>query len=250
MLFRSIKDYFEIDLTGETFRYPFNNVDDHHLDELSHINLLIFKSQYEKMSKIISHLDILLDFLINEYKQGTFAGGLSRNEIEKICNELPHRDTWKNVDFKSIKNSIMSEYALSSRKFSEVIRKIKEHKEFAYKIGILIENKEISKDIYTEIKRTRSDIVSLKDTNYNKLMSQFQLRLKLVLNDNNCAALRAFYEIGFHQMYSEEYENLVQYYLNQDDNISTLVSQILPRKFIPFVEKGMKICCQWHLLEN
>lgn len=243
-----IADYFDIDLTGETFRYPFNNENEHHLDEYSHINLMIFKKRYEQMSQIISTLDYSMRMLSEEYMLETFAGGLTRFEIEKISIRLPKRDTWASIDFDSIKREIKKEYNLSSGKLSEIINLIQNHKQFSNNIGILKKNTEIDKSTYSQIKQIRSDTLEKSDSKYSDLEIQFYHEAYSLLDENNCAALKAFYEIGYFELYSEQYEQYIKYYIDSGENRRDLFSLLVNKHSIDCIEKGIKICCQWHLL--
>ena len=79
-----IEDYYIIDLTGETFRYPYDKNDVHHLDDFSCINIGIFKRQYDKASELMDNITYINNALLEEYKTGTFIDGLSRVQLEEI----------------------------------------------------------------------------------------------------------------------------------------------------------------------
>ncbi len=131
-------DFYEIDDTGETFRYPFDHEETRHLTDLGCINIEVFEDRFVKMYKIIDELGYLTEFLTYEYREGTIVGGLSREQIREIAIELPPKKDWILDEFLKIKKEILEKHSISSNKFSKALNLIKNHREFASYIDIKI----------------------------------------------------------------------------------------------------------------
>jgi hypothetical protein len=280
-----ITDYFDIDLTGETFRYPFDTNKKHHLDDFSVINVLKFEKRFKKMSSIIEYImHFLLDRLQYEYSTGTFICGLSRYEIEEISKKLPQKSEWADPSFDIISDKIKLEYnILSNKSYSKILDLIKRHKEFSCNIGIINMSTVLTKDEYNFYKkeylnsRNTERPKSIQTTKYKKLIKnkrksffsninkkselkktskKFSLEKKhefvnLVINGlslESIASLCAFYEIGHNNLYSEEYEKAFIFYSN--DNKYNLVFDNLSDGYnrIDDIEKGIRRCGQVFLL--
>ena len=283
-----IADYFDVDLTGETFRYPFDTNKKHHLDDFSVINVLKFEKRFKQMSSIIEYImHHLLDRLHDEYSTGTFICGLSRYEIEEISKKLPQKSEWVDPSFDIISDQIKLEYNIPSNKsYSKILDLIKNHKEFSYNIGIINISTVLTKNDYnfykqeylnsrdteqprgihiTELKkllnsRNKRFIALLSKINkkpkLKKAINKSYLEKKhefvnLIINGlslESIAALCAFYEIGHNDLYSEEYEKAFNFYLN--NNKYNLVFDKLSDGYncIDDIEKGIKRCGQVFLL--
>ena len=141
-----IKDFAQIDDTGEVFRYPISINGNKHLDSLGVVNLLSFKNRYLELTDKLENLDYFSSFIVTEYQQKTFAGSLSREMIKKIATELPQIGTWeKNPDvIKKIKENIKTKYDISSNTLSKAINIIKTNFEFSIIIGQELKIKEIT----------------------------------------------------------------------------------------------------------
>ncbi|WP_424686127.1 hypothetical protein [Halarcobacter ebronensis] len=159
-----ISDYFEIDATGQTFRYQYTKENKIHLEKFPHINIKNFYSRYQKLSKLIDSVTELLENLKIEYKYGVHTDKLSREEIRQIAKKLPNYKYWKEEKFNEEKEKIRQEYNLSNRKLSEAIDIIKNHYEFSSYIGI--ENKirkvDVAKfaNVYNYIKEYKSRTIN------------------------------------------------------------------------------------------
>ncbi len=87
-------NFYEIDDTGETFRYPFDHEETRHLTDFGCINIEVFEDRFIKMYKTVDELGYLTEFLTHEYREGTVVSGLSREQIKEIAIELPPKKDW------------------------------------------------------------------------------------------------------------------------------------------------------------
>ncbi len=71
-----------------------------------------------------------MNYLVDEYKVGTYTKRLNRQDIENIAKSLPIFSEWRNDDFDDIKNNLKKEFAIGSKELSEAINIIKNHLEF------------------------------------------------------------------------------------------------------------------------
>jgi len=282
-----ITDYFDIDLTGETFRYPFDTKNKHHLDDFSVINVLKFEKRFNEMNSIIEYVYFIVGYLLTEYDAGTFICGLSRHEIEEISKKLPQKTNWTEPIFDIISAQIKHDYNIPSNKaYSKILDLIKRHKEFSYNIGILNVSTVLTKDDYSFYKREYLNIhaaerpkgikvdelkklLKLNNKEFSDSIININKKNKLTkakqapfwkrkhkfvssiidkLSLESIAALSAFYDIGHNNIYSEEYEKAFALYLN--DNKYNLVFVKLSDGYgrVDDIEKGIRKCGQVHLL--
>lgn len=128
--------YKDLDPKGDFFRYWFDKNCTPHF-ESKNISLV-------RMDIIYAHLNILenyfrqIEFEIwcvrKEYQTGTFTKQLSRQQIEEISKMIPSKTNFSK-EIKTAKAKIQEIYGISSRKFDEVLRIIKKHREFSLNIG-------------------------------------------------------------------------------------------------------------------
>lgn len=126
----------EIDSTGQTFRYPFNNENKKHLVDQKIINCAILKIKFNELEKNLDDLIHLTDLLIDEYKLGTFTKKFSRVQIFQFVKELPPIDQWDKSAFIELKNKLKANYNLSNNDFSKIADQIKNNYELSHKIGL------------------------------------------------------------------------------------------------------------------
>jgi hypothetical protein len=282
-----ITDYFDIDLTGETFRYPFDTNNKHHLDDFSVINVLKFEKRFKEMNSIIEYVYFIIDRLKIEYDTGTFISGLSRQEIEEISKKLPKKPKWTEPSFDNISDQIKLEYDIPSNKsYSKILNLIKKHKEFSYNIGIINVSTVLTKYDYSFYKEEYLNahangqpkgiqtnelrkLLKLKSKKFTDFLFNINKKNNLIktnqkpfwerkhefvnsiinkLTLESIAALCAFYEIGHNNLYSEQYEKAFAFYLNS--NKYNLVFEKLADGYnrIDNIEKGIRKCGQIHLL--
>lgn len=132
----TILDIAEIDSTGQTFRYPFNNVNKKHLVDQKVINCGILKIKFNELEKNLDDLIQLTESLIDEYKLGTFTTKFSRAQVFQFVKELPPIDQWNKSAFIKLKNKLKANYNLSNNDFSKIIDQIKNNYELSHKIGL------------------------------------------------------------------------------------------------------------------
>lgn len=125
-----INDFSNIDLTGETFRYPYGSDNKKHLTQYSIINLYNFYEKFIELSELCESFTLHMNYLVDEYKVGTYTKRLNRQDIENIAKSLPIFSEWRNDDFDDIKNNLKKEFAIGSKELSEAINIIKNHLEF------------------------------------------------------------------------------------------------------------------------
>ena len=99
-----VNDFSKIDLTGETFRYPYNqDYTKKHLENMSVIGLYNFYHKFNELSKYMTNFDYLIDYLYDEYRTHTYTSRLNREDIENIAKKLPVDTDWKKDEFIKIK---------------------------------------------------------------------------------------------------------------------------------------------------
>lgn len=131
-----ISDYFEIDLTGETFRYQYTKDNAVHLAETPLVNVIGFYNRYKEISQSMHKLIRFLDQVEYEYYIYAYTKNLSPNDLLEISKKLGHISTWKEDGFKDIKAAIKTEYLIGSKELSDAINIIKVKPEYSELIGI------------------------------------------------------------------------------------------------------------------
>ena len=250
-----ITDYYDIDLSGETFRYPYSIDNIQHLTNFTCINIEEFEKRFLELTEICDEIRYLTDFLISEYEQKTIINNLSRPQIEQIAIKLPQYNAWENDDFKKIKQNIMNEYEISSNTFSKIINLIKKHKLFSQYIGIenpIYELKIIELKKY--INHYKKYQIYLNQNSYSS-EKKIEVTKKICedLSDISIKALSVLYQIGFHDRYCEEYEALLK--LRKDETPFDIIYYKLLDKGIILekIKKGLENMGQKsliHAIEN
>lgn len=83
-------------------------------------------------------LNRLNQYLLNEYRWGSFTKQLSRKNIFEIASLLPPRTTWADETFGATKELIKKRFNIGSKELSESIKLIESHFEFAPAIEISV----------------------------------------------------------------------------------------------------------------
>jgi hypothetical protein len=206
-----IIDFYEVDDTGETFRYPFDHEEIRHLTDFGCINIEIFEDRFIEMYKIVDDLKYLTEFLTHEYREGTFVRGLSRIQIREIAKELPPKKDWIRDEFLTIKKEILRKYNISSNTFSKAVTLIKNHKEFASYIGIEIPLKEIDCDDLKKFINIYKEYRSkFKTDSYVDILNNYTNTVCEELSVDNIYALSALFDIAFFDLYPEAYERITE----------------------------------------
>lgn len=137
-----ILQFHNIDSTGETFRYPYSQTNSLHLTNHSVIGLKRFYKEFLEFSKVASDFSYLTDYLLKEYRVGTYTEHLSRANIEELALSLPPKKNWTNRILKKYQSYVKDKYGAGSREFGDVLKIIKYNIEFnnivsdEYKLGI------------------------------------------------------------------------------------------------------------------
>ncbi len=200
-----INDFSEIDLTGETFRYPYNqDYTKKHLENQSLIGLYNFYQKFSDLSKKLTDFDLLTSYLYAEYQAGTYTKRLNREDIEYIAKNLPKRADWQSDEFDLIKLNIKERFKIGSKEFSQVIKIIEEHMEFKRYISPDIYDLQIEKDKLVNIINNRFSLDDLEQFNYKEI-----------------SCIRTLVELGLSgwgQYHSEDYDKLFKNFLDEMEN--------------------------------
>lgn len=236
-----ILDFAEIDPTGETFRYPYSLDNRKHLVDTPIINIEILANRYSELSELMKEQTSLMTYLLGEYQTGTYTKELSRDDLFQIAGRLPDRGKWGDDEFQLIKESIMDEYGIGSRKFSEALNIIQKHRELCVKINIEVplselslEKFEIYVDALSKIQKYRDDVekeretkierehpglsemeksiykLSLSDLVYSDIEKECYSRFVSEFSEENIITLYALKELGYSQYFSEHFDFCVK----------------------------------------
>lgn len=259
----TIVDIAEIDSTGQTFRYPFNNENKKHLIDQKIINCAILKTRFSELEKNLDDLIHLIDLLIDEYKLGTFTSKLSRAQIFNFAKLLPSYHEWSETSFKEIKEDLKLKYNLSNNDFSKIVNHIKNNYELSYKIGLkknlaflsdsdILEACEIwvtyfepkFKELYNHTDLVSEDNSSDQIEEWIKISELHKKGMSLLENNLSAdyvADLKALYYLSIDQhQYSENYMFRFKYFHNEAEykDLSDSLDHILSKGI--FLEELLK----------
>lgn len=135
-----IKDFEEIDPTGQVFRYPYSTDRKKHLVDVGIINVVHLRGEFLRLQHYLERLHQLNNELSLEYGTGTYTTSLSRLELKNISECLPQQSLWvSDLDAcLKIKAEIMGAYSISSNEFGVAKKIIENHHQFARNIGLTI----------------------------------------------------------------------------------------------------------------
>lgn len=227
--------YKDLDPKGDFFRYWFDKNGTPHF-ESKNISLVRMDIIYEHLKMLkIYFLQIEFDIwcVRKEYQTGTFTKQLSRRQIEEISRLIPSK-----VDFskkiKPVKTEIKKTYGISSRKFDEILRIIKKHREFSLNIGIEHVFSNLSDDAIRIFVKSALGLC------------EWEVEAKAITHEE-LAIFITFSEIygwrhqeSTHAYFSEDLRYL--YYERKRRHISCF--SIVPSAEIKYVIKGMMKCGQ------
>lgn len=205
-----IKDFANVDQTGETFRYAFDLQNNSHLSDISHINIAILADRLQKLRKYAEEFELQIEILRDEYRQGTFTSKLSREDLRQIAARLPPFDAWNSEAFDAVKISIKDEFHLGSNDFSKALNIIKQHREFSSLIGVEIPLEGLTVDVLD-----RAKAIFTKHNAYESISKE------------EWARLAAICEIGRIGEYSEAYDFLPTLYLSDEHEARIFPSDVL-----------------------
>lgn len=247
-----IIDFSEIDNNGEAFRYPYSNDNYKHLSEIYHIDVNDLTIRFNELFAILGEITLLTDQLIDEYKQRSIVGKVSRDEIEAIARQLPPIEKWSENGFDEIKAKIKIDYSLTSNQLSKIITFIKSHREFSSLINKEIMIEELSgADLkwflktYDNFRKNRESC----DSYFDYLKGTVRL-INRKLNKRSIASLAHLYDMGYFSLYSEEYDKGLLYMMKKSK--SEIIRVYLLRNGIvrENIERGLKSMGQKTLLKE
>lgn len=241
-----IHDFSEHDLTGETFRYPYNQDNEHSLDNLSCINLKVFFERFTEITDIYESSLYLIRTLCREYSTNTFVKNsnrvISRECISNISYELPNIIDWKKPNFTHVKEDIKKKYKISSNTLTKVINIIKNNPEFSIRIGISNKISKLTKEKFElyKIIATQGDIEDTSPDVCNAIYDIFTIE--------ELSIFQTYLDISDDYYYSEEFSSL--YNNVRRSHITDFIRHLFysPDKKIRQIEKGIKKCGQHYLL--
>lgn len=103
---------------------------------ISSISFDVFEKNFNELMPIFDSLIFETEYLIHEYRIGTFTKKLSRHDSENIAVELPNRNEWVNDSFSAVKTSIKQKYRIGSNELTQALNIIQNHKEFCVYINM------------------------------------------------------------------------------------------------------------------
>lgn len=246
-----VSDYYEIDDSAETFRYPYSHDGkEMHLKDQECINMKDVAKHFPKMVKKFERLDAINICLFNEYRVGTVACGLPRDVLQQIAKKLPALPWNRESHFDKIAEEIKTQYSLSSVQFSKIIDKIKNHREFSSYFGNEIAVEDIS------VKRLRYFRKVYEDFRNNKLPIDFENysievnRLSKKFTLKELATIAALREIGSYSGYlSEDYDFVKKKRLNESKDIILRFELLQNKRTLIYIKEGLKKTGQLTLMQ-
>jgi hypothetical protein len=191
-----ISDYFEIDLSGETFRYQYTKENAIHLSKTPLINIIHFYERYNELSQNMHKLIRFIDQVNHEYHIYPYTKTLSPNDLLVISKRLGDISSWKENAFKEIKEAIKTEYSIGSKELCNAVNIIKETPEYSRFIGIENYIFHISKEKILEVIK----IVSESDDNYKEDFEKFEnfttdevLSIRVLTSGNDITTAKEYY---------------------------------------------------------
>lgn len=188
-----VRDFAEIDPTGQTFRYPWSTDSVKHLVNTPVINIPALRTRFLELAKHFHEFEHLSDYVGYEYRYGTYTKKLSRYQLEQIAKILPQRTAWGNPEFDQIRVELKKKYKLSSRDLTEALKTIEDHTEFCSFIGM------------------HKPIRDLTEATLYRVHLVFNNRLEMAeMPVTELIVLTAIFEIGSFRMLSEEFDNIAE----------------------------------------
>lgn len=121
-----IKDFADIDPTGQTFRYPFSNENVKHLTDIPTINVGILQRVFAALELLLDYFKNFLIELNDEYALKTHTKRISRHQILEIASETPSKEDWGSPAFAEFKDRVKTSYNIGSKELTEVLNIVKE----------------------------------------------------------------------------------------------------------------------------
>ncbi len=137
MLNEIVTRFHLVDSTGQVFRYDRDTDNKRTLEDKSHVDIISVGKIQGIVQEKFTKLFCLIDIIIEERQIGAYTSKFNREELKQLSIELPDYATWNDSeDFVFTKKKWKDQFKIGSNKFSEAIKFIKQHPEFAGNIGI------------------------------------------------------------------------------------------------------------------
>lgn len=120
-----IRDFADIDPTGQTFRYPYSNENIKHLTDIPTINVGVLQRVFAALELLLDYFKNFLLELNEEYALKTHTKRISRHQILKIASETPALQEWRAPAFSKFKDRIKATYNIGSKELAEVLNIVK-----------------------------------------------------------------------------------------------------------------------------
>lgn len=218
-------DFAEVDRTGQTFRYPYDNNNAIHLTKISCINVEKIANKFNQICKLFDQQDQLFEKVYDEYNTGMYILNndyvISRYKIEKISKKIPNKNKWGSEQFKVIKNNIIKNFQLSGRDFSSILDLIQKHRKLSLNIGI--ENK----------------IDSLDDSLISNLVKVINKNESTaVINDEEWKKINIICQIGNGNYPADFYDEIIELDSNIPQNNEYIFKNLMAKNYR--FHKGLK----------
>ncbi|MBP4047460.1 hypothetical protein [Chromobacterium violaceum] len=203
-----VLDFSDIDLTGQTFRYPYNTESQKHLTNVRIINIENLYKRFAEFYEESRSFGFFIDFILDEYSLGTYTKNLSRKDIEDIAKFLPEHTYWIDEEFISIKKKIKDKYKIGSKELTETINLIKKHKEFSVFIGIENKISEVTIETLRKLEKINSSNF-IKSEISKKEISGLLTILEMESDAYHCENYDWLFQCNFDEMIGDEQKDYI-----------------------------------------
>jgi hypothetical protein len=125
-----------IDSDGQELRYAQNQEGKRSLEAHAIANLQLIRTSLERLGGVLTQLKNRTLDLVEERRTGSHTAACSRRDLLQIAGMLPAKANWGGPEFLPAKEAVMKRFNLSSRKFSEALKVIENHREMGQLVGI------------------------------------------------------------------------------------------------------------------
>lgn len=257
-----LQDYY-FDTKGDAFKYESDQDGKLHLKSkgISSISVEILLVKFSEAIKNIEAIIGKMDYLITEYKTGTFTKKLSREDILNIAKALPNKCEWGTPIFTEIKERIKEEYKLSNNEFSKAVDQIKIHREFSAHIKCELEFGEILDAslkgyvnlVSTMNEQTKSEKGKLEYEDAGLYLDEIvafhkkKMDAASAITDEDLYYFLTYLEMGSYDIFSEYLEDVfLGFKEDKDLTRDYMVTKIKSINACNRILKGMKSCGQIH----
>jgi hypothetical protein len=221
-----VKSLAAIDDDGQELRYAENRDGQTSLSGKAIVNLVHVHQSIQKLSRLLQSLKHRVQDIDDERHTGTHTANCSRKDLIEIAKILGEKSTWKEASFLEKKKTVMTQFGLSSGKFSDAIDAIRRSRPLAALVGLESTLSYLGDEKAIQVLKLWVDVNPLKDREdelgldyFNRdwekykdsLLEADQLdRAALeLLTLEEFSDLQALYYLGRDRIYGEHYESLV-----------------------------------------